>query len=158
VFIRHFFCGACQAYVQALADVPKEVFQKAGIKVVVIGCGEASLIESYTDATQFWGEIYADPSRKLYHSLGMTIENFDRTPNGEERKSYLPNYIVGVAQSIWGALNKPTYIGKQGNLKQLGGDFIFGPGNSCSFASRMQHTEDHIEVSELIAAAGVAYP
>jgi len=52
----------------------------------------------------------------------------------------------------------PTQLGKQGNIKQLGGDFIFGPGtlyedsrtlgllvmigNTCSFAHRMQHTED----------------
>lgn len=41
-----------------------------------------------------------------------------------------------------GPLKNPSLIGKQGKLSQLGGDFIFGPGNTCSFASRMRHTED----------------
>ncbi len=59
-----------------------------------------------------------------------------------------------------GPVHNPSLVGKQGNIKQLGGDFIFGPGqsptyllrrysidlflsgNSCSFASRMQNTED----------------
>jgi hypothetical protein len=58
----------------------------------------------------------------------------------------------------------PTNVGKQGDTAQLGGDFIFGPGerlffqlrrallnmrllrqnegNTCSFASRMEHTAD----------------
>lgn len=56
-----------------------------------------------------------------------------------------------------------SLIGKQGNLAQLGGEFIMGPGeflpslsppltiinvslrnqgNQCAFAHRMRHTED----------------
>ena len=102
-----------------MTDVPKEAFQKAGIKLVVVGCGEASVIEPYkgagtisiftahwelmltTEITKFSGEIYADPSRKLYHILGMTIETLETTPKGQQRKSYLPNYATNVAQSIW---------------------------------------------------------
>jgi len=54
----------------------------------------------------------------------------------------------------------PKLIGRQGNIAQLGGDFIFGVGGyrvrtdlalryryhpigpQCSFAHRMRHTED----------------
>ena len=33
-------------------------------------------------------------------------------------------------RSQTGPLKNPTLMGKQGNLSQLGGDFIFGPGTS----------------------------
>ena len=39
-------------------------------------------------------------------------------------------------------MKNPALVGKQGNISQLGGDFIFGPGNTCLLAYRMRHTED----------------
>ncbi|CAA7269852.1 unnamed protein product [Cyclocybe aegerita] len=152
---------ACQAYVEQLASVPQDSLTQAGTKIVIIGCGEAAAILHYTETTKFTGAIYADPSRELYHALGMTIENLQRTPAGEERPSYLRgmSLLGGTLRSIWrGPVRKPTLIGKQGNISQLGGEFIFGPGNKCSFASRMKHTEDHIEVADLMKEAGVVLP
>lgn len=50
----------------------------------------------------FPGPIYADPSRTLYRTLGMGIENLDGTPKGEMRKSYLTQgVIINALQSIW---------------------------------------------------------
>ncbi|KAM6492679.1 AhpC/TSA antioxidant enzyme domain containing protein [Amanita muscaria] len=157
VFIRHFFCGA---YVSHVSQVPQSALDEAGTKIVVIGCGEWAGIQAYADTAKFSGQIYADPSRKLYHSLGMTIETLATTPSGQQKRSYLTSsFFSNVIQSIWrGPLQHPNLIGKQGNISQLGGEFIFGPGNSCSFASRMQHTEDHVEVADLMAVAGVKYP
>lgn len=88
----------------------------------------------------------------------MTAETLETTPKGQQRKSYLPNYAVNVAQSVWvsespnfrlsspfrqRALSSPTHIGKQGNIKQLGGEFIFGPGmfkiyDTCLVANNWQ--------------------
>ena len=57
-------------------------------------------------------------------------------------------------------IKNPQFAGKIGNMTQLGGDFVFGPGTLhtehrlscsgltnilgpiCTFASRMQHAED----------------
>ncbi|KAF8639368.1 hypothetical protein AX17_001557 [Amanita inopinata Kibby_2008] len=160
VFIRHFFCGSCQAYVRQLAGVPQSALDAANTKIIVIGCGDWAAIKEYAETTGFSGPIFADSSRKLLHALGMTIENLAVTPTGQERRSYLTmSKFANVISSIWrGPLMHPTLIGKQGNISQLGGEFIFGPGNICSFASRMQHTEDHVEVAELMASAGVSYP
>ena len=47
VFIRHFFCGACQAYVGNRARVPATALQDARASIVVIGCGEWQVIEGY---------------------------------------------------------------------------------------------------------------
>lgn len=123
----------------------------------------------HLELTAFTGSIYADPSRALYRILGMNIENKDATPKGETRKSYLTQNAFAIAvKSIWvcpfvytqantSILMMPAYIsnvlgqrglshagliGKQGNFGQLGGEFVFGPGETCSFASRMRHTED----------------
>ncbi|GLB43806.1 putative ahpC/TSA antioxidant enzyme [Lyophyllum shimeji] len=157
VFVRHFFCGSCQAYVEGLASVPKEPLEKANVSITVIGCGEWEPIKSYAESTRFHGPIYADPSRALYHTLGMTVENLSGTPAGQERRSYLTkNPIVNAMQSIWrGPLKHPSLIGKQGNISQLGGEFVFGPGLQCTFASRMKHTEDHVEIADLLKNAGV---
>lgn len=112
--------------------------------------------------------MYADPDRKLYHSLSM-MESLKATPAGEKKKSYLDMSLFGLVTNglkvrhfsstvlisrrclltycrgsvgLQRGLRHPSHIGKQGNMSQLGGEFIFGPGNTCSYASRMRHTED----------------
>jgi hypothetical protein len=50
VFIRHFMCGLCQAYVHNLSLVPPEALQKAGASVVVVGCGEWEVLQTYRGA------------------------------------------------------------------------------------------------------------
>jgi len=157
VFIRHFFCGMCQNFVAQLADIPKDIQEQAGVKIIVIGCGDYPLIPNYRNNSNFYGEVYAEPTRKLYRTLGMTLQNFDATPKDQTPKTYVAkNKMAGIARSIWGIRN-PLHIGKQGNFSQLGGEFIMGPGNVCSFSHRMVHTEDHLEPHDLMAAAGVSY-
>ncbi|KAG6810528.1 hypothetical protein H0H92_011446 [Tricholoma furcatifolium] len=151
VFIRHFFCGM---FVEKLAEISDEALETAGTKIVVIGCGDWQPIQSYAgkvminftmeplskaialwpETTGFTGPIYADPSRALYHALGMTITNLETTPSGEQRKSYLTKGVLSNAMSsIWnGPLKHPNLIGKQGNISQLGGEFVLGPGTHAS--------------------------
>ncbi|KAI8989771.1 AhpC/TSA antioxidant enzyme-domain-containing protein [Trametes punicea] len=159
VFIRHFFCGSCQQFVVQLASVRKEALEQANARLVVVGCGDWKLIKSYCETTGYPYAIYADPSRSLYTTFGL-IESLERTPAGQPKRSYIGKGFLGnVVKSIWdGPLKNPQFIGKQGNISQLGGDFIFGPGETCSYASRMKHTEDHVEVADLMKEAGVAYP
>ncbi|PPR08185.1 hypothetical protein CVT24_001535 [Panaeolus cyanescens] len=101
--------------------------------------------------------IFANPDRSLFRLLGMTKETTERTPQGEERKGYVKrdtlwDHVVDFAPAM---MKNWRLIGKHGNHGQLGGDFVFGPGPECSFASRMRHTEDHVEIPELMKAAGV---
>ncbi|KAI0333596.1 hypothetical protein GY45DRAFT_1244515 [Cubamyces sp. BRFM 1775] len=159
VFIRHFFCGSCQQYVMQLASVRKEALDEANARLVVIGCGDWKLIKNYCETTGYPYAMYADPSRALYTTFGL-VESLERTPAGQAKRSYLGKSFLGnLVKSVWeGPLKQPQFIGKQGNSSQLGGDFIFGPGETCSYASRMKHTEDHVEVADLMKEAGVAYP
>lgn len=119
--------------------------------------------DTFEEAIKFpSSQMYADPSRKLYHTLGMDIETLAKTPSKETKRSYVSmGALSNIAMSLWvsstetdsiflnqpnvvqrGPVQHPSLIGKNGNISQLGGEFIFGPGNVCSFASRMRHTED----------------
>jgi len=146
-------------YVSHLTTVREDSLKEASARMALVGCGDWTLIENYKRDCEFKGEIYANPDRKLYDALGM-ISNLQTTPKGEEKRSYLRRGILGTTLwSIWrGPVRSPSHIGKQGNISQLGGDFIFGPGVTCSYLSPMRHTEDHVEVAELMKAAGVTYP
>ena len=99
----------------------------AGTKIVVIGCGEWSLIKTYAgmyalrvvhsikylirptfrttnleENANFKGQLFADPTRTLYHALGMDIENLQRTPKGQARPSYISvGPIRDLVQSLW---------------------------------------------------------
>ncbi|KAI0275467.1 AhpC/TSA antioxidant enzyme-domain-containing protein [Gloeopeniophorella convolvens] len=159
VFIRHFFCGNCMQYVAQLTTIREEALKEAGTKIILVGCGDWKLIGNYKNDTEFKGDIYANPDRKLYDTLGM-ISNLKSTPGGEEKRSYIKRGLLSITlYSIRrGPLKNPSHIGKQGNISQLGGDFVFGPGTTCSYSSRMKHTEDHVEVADLMKEAGVAYP
>ncbi|EJC98573.1 uncharacterized protein FOMMEDRAFT_23431 [Fomitiporia mediterranea MF3/22] len=157
VFIRHFFCGSCQAYVSQLAGVSESALAEASTKLVIIGCGDWSLIEGYKKDTGFKGDIYAEPSRDLYQKLGMSC-NLNLTPAGQQKRSYVRPYWANVLKSFWNAVvfhPLQAFTGKQGKVSQNGGDFVFGPGNTCEFAHVMEHTEDHVEVADLMKAAGV---
>ncbi|KAJ8521997.1 hypothetical protein ONZ45_g1349 [Pleurotus djamor] len=145
-------------YVQQLASVKQEALSKAEVKLVVIGCGEWQAIKPYAEITGFQGDVYANPTRDVYRALGMTIETLQATPSGATKRSYITEgRFSNIYTSISRAFRNPSMIGKQGNISQLGGDFVLGPGLQCSFTSRMQNTEDHVEVAELMKAAGVEY-
>lgn len=159
VFIRHFFCGSCLSYVQNLARVSQTSLEAAGTRIVVIGCGEAEFIKKYKETSGFQGDVYADPSRAVFRAMGMTLENLKLNPPEEKRASYLKDesIVTIVLAGMKRAFGAPGLIGKQGNIFQLGGEFVLGPGNQCTFVSRMEHTMQHASVEELMKEAGVDY-
>ena len=58
-------------------------------------------IQLLQETTGFKGRVFADPTRTLYRELGMDIESLERTPAGQERKSYLVlGAFANATQSI----------------------------------------------------------
>ncbi|THV01135.1 hypothetical protein K435DRAFT_718349 [Dendrothele bispora CBS 962.96] len=151
VFVRQFFCGSCQQYVEQLASVPKEKLECANVELVVIGCGDWKPITHYAD------KIYAESTRTIYYELRMNSDGLGGTPAGEERKTYLKRgKLFNFLRSIWrGPLANPSLIGKQGDIAQLGGEFVF-ESEKCTFAHRMKHSEDHFEVVDLMKHVNVS--
>ncbi|KAH7103334.1 AhpC/TSA antioxidant enzyme-domain-containing protein [Auriculariales sp. MPI-PUGE-AT-0066] len=156
VFIRHFWCPSCRDYVTQLGKIPVDAFTEAGVRLVVIGCGDPSMIKNYKEATRLQHDMYADPLRKLYDALG--------THTSLEKAPITPTYgqdtgILSSIKAIWKEpMLKPTVIGKQGKLDQLGADLILGPGQTCHYTRRMKNTQDHTPVTDLMSLAGLNLP
>ena len=45
-----------------------------------------------------------------------------------------------------------------GDIKGLGGEFVVGPGLSCTYAHRMRTSRDHAELSDILKAIGITLP
>lgn len=89
--------------------------------------------------------IYADPTRKLYKALGL-ISSLTPPPADAPKSSYAGSVVSTTIQSTWvyssallwlllalipasqRALKSPFAFFKGGDITQLGGDFVLGPG------------------------------
>jgi len=98
IFIRHFYCGACQAYLKAISDniTMQEYFSiPIPTSIVVIGCGHPELIPFYKLKTGCPFPIYAEPSRALFKRLGMVMS----LNIGTKR----PEYMKDISPVAWAA-------------------------------------------------------
>lgn len=98
IFIRHFYCGACQAYLKAISDniTMQEYFSiPTPTSIVVIGCGHPELIPFYKLKTGCPFPIYAEPSRALFKRLGMVLS----VNIGMKR----PEYMKDISPVAWAA-------------------------------------------------------
>ncbi|EEP78801.1 predicted protein [Uncinocarpus reesii 1704] len=154
VFVRHFFCGSCQDYVQTLSSsIPSPASLPTGTSLVVIGCGATSLIPMYAKTTSCSFPIYTDPTSRLYTIFGMT-RTWSLGPVPQYlQHSTLALVIKGITQGLRRTLSGDAL--KSGDMAQVGGEFLFkiGPEKKDSKQSvtvawchRMKTTRDHTEV------------
>ncbi|KAK5128639.1 hypothetical protein LTR08_003948 [Meristemomyces frigidus] len=157
LFIRHFYCGACQAYLAALSQaITKEDYFSIPVptSIFVIGCGQPDLIPQYKKFTECPFPIFADPSRQLFKKLGMHMS----VNIGLERPEYMkdisaPAWAVGQVTQIRKSLKEPDGIRKRdiirgGNPMQIGGEFLFDEGEVV-WCHRMRNYRNHAEVGVL---------
>ncbi|KAF8525902.1 AhpC/TSA antioxidant enzyme-domain-containing protein, partial [Hysterangium stoloniferum] len=157
VFIRHFLCPFCADYMRSIVrEVPPEVLRKANVKLIVISHGSPYMIKSWKSIFNLPYEVYTDPSRKIHRALNMMIRTLSGGPRSE-RGDYLEhNLTLGLARVAKNAVTArmPLYR-YPGDFFQVGGEFVFGPGLRCSYASRMHNTASHAPIREVVRAAGV---
>jgi len=150
IFIRHFYCGACQAYIKHLAEeITMQTYYTMPIptSIVVIGCGSPALIPHYKKVTQCPFPIFAEPSRKLFRILGMSM-----SVNIGARR---PDYMKEISPPAW-LLEQFRQMGQTkgmkkfrgGNWMQIGGEFLFQDGQVV-WCHRMKNYRDHVEISKL---------
>ncbi|KAG9028321.1 hypothetical protein FRB95_006594 [Tulasnella sp. JGI-2019a] len=158
VFIRHFWCPMCQDYMRTVVkDVRPEQLERAGVKLVVIGCGDPGMIKAYNERIfKSPYPFYVDPHLRLYRALGMTLKTLDAGPDVERGEYVRHGAFVGTLSVIKRALMSGLpVIRKGGDIKQLGGEFVLGPGLRCRYAHRMSTTRDHADITHVARAAGV---
>ncbi|KAJ7602262.1 AhpC/TSA antioxidant enzyme-domain-containing protein, partial [Roridomyces roridus] len=153
-FIRHFWCPLCQDYMFSISrNVSPEVLASAGIKLVIISNGSYEMIKSYRRIFRTPFALYTDPTHKVYNSLGMTLQTLEKGP----KASYIRHGMVsGIGMVVKNAVKVGMPVWKPGgDIAQLGGEFILGPGLSCSWAHRMRYTRSHVSILQVIEEAGV---
>ncbi|KAI9654423.1 MAG: hypothetical protein M1831_005389 [Alyxoria varia] len=74
IFIRHFYCHACQAFIRALRQIISPIPAADSsipipTSITLIGCGSPALITSYVERTECPYPLYVDPTRDLYKTL-----------------------------------------------------------------------------------------
>ncbi|KAF1824444.1 uncharacterized protein K489DRAFT_315858 [Dissoconium aciculare CBS 342.82] len=158
IFIRHFYCGGCQAYIKALAEsiTMSEYFHiPIPTKIMVIGCGQPSMINYWRNFTQCPFPIYAEPSRKLFKKLGMNVSmNFGLRPpeymKGTGTVPWLTNQVKNIHKGLWAPEPSLTVkdVFRGGNPMQVGGEFLFEDGQVL-WCHRMKHYRNHAEVPVL---------
>ncbi|KAK5675336.1 hypothetical protein LTS10_012102 [Elasticomyces elasticus] len=157
LFVRHFYCGACQAYLTALAEgITKEDYFAIPIptSIIVIGCGKPDLIKQYKKFTACPFPIFADPSRMLFKKLGMVLSaNIGRTRPEYMKDISAPAWLAGQMTTIRTSLKDPDGIRKRdilrgGNPMQIGGEFLFEDGEVV-WCHRMRDYRGHAEVGVL---------
>lgn len=157
IFVRHFYCGACQAYLQALTQsiTMREYFSiPIPTSIIVIGCGKPDLIPHYKTFTNCPFPMFAEPSRELFKKLGMSpILN-----PGTQRPEYMKDistaaWGLGQIKTMNGSLKDPDGIRKRdmirgGNPFQIGGEFLFEDGQAI-WCHRMKNWRNHAEIKVL---------
>ncbi|KAH9970550.1 AhpC/TSA antioxidant enzyme-domain-containing protein [Lactifluus volemus] len=164
IFIRHFWCPMCQDYLASLMrDVDHSALAQSGLRLVVIGCGSYGLIRSYRQIFRLPYELFVDgsPGQALYRALGMgpISSGAQKARDASENNvgSYVRHGVVrGLAMVVARALRVGMPVWERGgDPSQLGGEFVLGPGTSCTYAHRMQNATGHAPIVDVIAAAGV---
>lgn len=160
IFIRHFWCPMCQDYMKSIVkELEPGRLAQSRVKLIVIGCGDPAMIKSYNDKiVKSPFEMYTDPKLILFTALGMTLKSTDGGPEERKGKYIKHGTFMGTLNVIGRALMSMTpgvLVKKGGDIKQLGGEFILGPGLRCRFAHRMSTTRNHTAIREVVINAGV---
>ncbi|KAK4056913.1 hypothetical protein OIO90_002163 [Microbotryomycetes sp. JL221] len=158
LFIRHFYCGLCMDFLSFLkARVSLEDLQRADVKLIVIGNGDYTMIKGYREMLELPFPVYTDADKKTYNALGMTRRTLDA---GKFDKP--PEYIIrGMFSNVVGSIKSAFKIGKlsssSGDIRQIGGEFVFGPQKTVLYTHRMENTRGHAPINEIMDAAGVQF-
>ncbi|KAG6843844.1 hypothetical protein H0H87_012615, partial [Tephrocybe sp. NHM501043] len=153
IFLRHFWCPHSQDYA---SDLPRPTHAP----VVLITNGPPAYIDKYRAMLGLTSHMYADPTGELYDALGMSRTNpTDTTKHPPTTGSAKRSTVGALATVVVRALKAGLPVWERaGDVHQLGGEFVLGPGLKCSYAHRMQSPNGHAPLREVFAAAGVELP
>lgn len=157
IFIRHFFCGACQAFVNAITEsITASDYERIPIptSIIIISCGKPDLIQHYRKFpgcnTRF--PIFAEPTRKLFKTLGMKWSASLGDRPEYMRDISIMDVVKGNVRDIGAGLREEGGLRKRdmlrgGNLLQIGGEFLFENG-SVIWCHRMRHMRGRKSLSK----------
>ena len=139
--------------ISLVATANPDALREANIDLVIISDGSPKMIATYRKIFKCPFPIFTDPTRNLYRVLGMTRRTLDAGPPNEAGDYIIHGPLGGLSMVLRNAVKMP--LGNAGDIKQLGGEFLLGPGPVCHYAHRMHTTKSHAPVRDLLERAGV---
>nr|XP_009680179.1 PREDICTED: thioredoxin-like protein AAED1 isoform X3 [Struthio camelus australis] len=151
----NFLCYTCKEYVEDLAKVPKSFLEDANVRLIVIGQSSYHHIKPFCSLTGYTHEMYVDPQREIYKTLGMKRGEGNNISGTSVQSPHVKsNMLLGSIRSMWRAMTGPAFD-FQGDPAQQGGTLILGPGNEVHFLHLDKHRLDHAPINRVLQLAGV---
>jgi len=137
-------------------SVNPDMLSSRDVNLVVVGNGSHAMIRAYRKIFKFPFKIYTDPSLDVYKALGMTLRTDNSGASCESGLYVKHNMITGMGMVLKNAVANGLPLWENGgDVQQLGGEFVLGPGLTCSYAHRMHTRRSHAPVMSVLQAAGL---
>lgn len=130
--------------------IPLEYLQEADVRLVVIGPAPFKFINDFKKETGLQYSMYCDPERDVYTALNLSTDY--PAMDVSKSKHVKQGTLMGIIRSTWKAMKVQEY---QGDVKQQGGAFIFGPGDVVHYAHIDENQADHAPINDVLQKAGV---
>uniref|UniRef100_A0A6S8CA09 Uncharacterized protein n=1 Tax=Aplanochytrium stocchinoi TaxID=215587 RepID=A0A6S8CA09_9STRA len=127
-----------------LLSTLKPEFDKAGVKLVAIGCSREDALK-FVESGHFKGEVYLDEHKVIHNALGCKVESW----LGYIKPQVWISFVIAMMK---GLEIKKT----EGDYKQLGGTFVLDTGNPDQlflFEHRQTRWGDHPSIRKVREAA-----
>jgi peroxiredoxin len=142
VFLRYFGCPFSQQQVVNLRGA-RELFERAGTQVVLIGQGGPDDARRFVEAKNVPFPLYVDPTRAAFRAYGLT--------NGTVSQVFGPQCMIGMVRRATRPESRQGLL-NGGNLMQMPGTFVVDSRGVVRFAHRNETIADDPPVDELLAA------
>ncbi|XVE61769.1 hypothetical protein DITRI_Ditri06bG0066400 [Diplodiscus trichospermus] len=147
-FARHFGCVLCRKRADYLAS-KKDVMDKSGVALVLIGPGSVDQAKTFAEQTKFKGEVYADPSQSSYEALRF-VSGVTTTFTPKAGLKIIQLYMEGYRQDWKLSFEENTV--KKGGWQQ-GGILVAGPGKrNISYIYKDKEAGDDPEIEDILKA------
>ncbi|KAG6374342.1 hypothetical protein JVT61DRAFT_4371 [Boletus reticuloceps] len=126
------------------------------VNLAVIGNGSYNMIKSYRQIFRTPFTFYTDPTLRIYKALGMTLRIME--PKSQRKRGGYVRHgpMSGIAMVFKNALRVGMPVWERaGDMTQLGGEFVLGPGLNATYTHRMPNPRSHAPITRVLAAAGI---
>lgn len=141
VFLRHYGCIFCREHVGQLRE-HEEAFRAKGSALAAIGLGDRQYAREFSKQTGIQFPLLIDEKREAYQKAELRSANLLHLVESDYAKSWKRARAAGYRQG--------KLLGR--NPFQLGGSFVFGPGDMDRFAHYSETFGDNASPASMLAA------
>jgi hypothetical protein len=119
----------------------EQQFRQRGAKLVAVGLGDVSYARHFREQTGIAFPLLIDDQRQAYKALALKKANLFHLLRGDNARARKRAKAIGVRQH---RLGKDPF--------QLGGSFVFGPGNVDRFTHVSETFGDNAQPADILNA------